>query len=192
MNKTELIAAMAEKTGSTKKDAEATLNAMIARASPKRLLQEIRFSWSVLAHLKRETELQEKAETRENLAKWSRFLHARLLPSKRVRRSRTPLINSPVDNRMKNRVFQKTGQRKRGCFWSGLRAAFKMISQMSRFDWSAEAGVRSKVSEPSSFCVWKRWKSYRRRFYGRYRKDSFKELLDKWKKYDIILLVSLN
>lgn len=28
MNKTELIAAMAEKTGSTKKDAEATLNAM--------------------------------------------------------------------------------------------------------------------------------------------------------------------
>ena len=29
---------------------------------------------------------------------------------------RTPLINSPVDNRMKNRVFQKTGQRKRGCF----------------------------------------------------------------------------
>ena len=30
MNKTELIAAMAEKTGSTKKDAEATLNAMIA------------------------------------------------------------------------------------------------------------------------------------------------------------------
>lgn len=33
MNKTELIAAMAEKTGSTKKDAEAALNAMIASIS---------------------------------------------------------------------------------------------------------------------------------------------------------------
>ena len=33
MNKTELIAAMAEKTGSTKKDAEAALNAMLASIS---------------------------------------------------------------------------------------------------------------------------------------------------------------
>lgn len=44
MNKTELIAAMAEKTGSTKKDAEANTQCHDCRASPKRLLQEIRFS----------------------------------------------------------------------------------------------------------------------------------------------------
>ena len=68
MNKSELIAAMAEKTGSTKKDAEATLNAMIASIT-EALVAGDKVQLIGLAHLKRETELQEKAETRENLAK---------------------------------------------------------------------------------------------------------------------------
>ena len=67
MNKTELIAAMAEKTGSTKKDAEAALNAMIASISEALVAGE--FSSSDSARSKRETERQEKVEIRENLAK---------------------------------------------------------------------------------------------------------------------------
>lgn len=115
MNKTELIAAMAEKTGSTKKDAEATLNAMIASITEALVagdkVQLIGFG---------------TFETRDRAAREGRNprkpgemikIPACKAPAfKAVRRSRTPLINSPVDNRMKNRVFQKTGQRKRGCF----------------------------------------------------------------------------
>ena len=68
MNKTELIAAMAEKTGSTKKDAEATLNAMIASIT-EALVAGDKVQLIGFGTFETRDRAAREAETRENLAK---------------------------------------------------------------------------------------------------------------------------
>ena len=80
MNKAELVAAVAEKTGFTKKDAEVAVNAFVSCVEDALTKGE-----SDLVLLKPEKEKQDREETLESLAKLSRLQLQKLLYSKQAR-----------------------------------------------------------------------------------------------------------
>ena len=75
MNKAELVAAVAEKTGFTKKDAEVAINAMVASIEDA----------SVSVLLKQDRERQDREETRESRKKLLKSKHPKLLFSRQAK-----------------------------------------------------------------------------------------------------------